>query len=202
MRILVLGPNLNRVNDIIRHHEIEATEAPLDNLVSRFKPDILLSYGYRHLVTRDALNAVQGRAMNMHISLLPWNGGADPNFWSWLQNTPKGVSIHWMSEKFDRGNIVAQSEVALNRLETMSETYEILHTQICNLLAESWADIEAGTAPSVSQPPGGSYHNSADRNPYLSLLSEGWDTPCHVLEDYGLEKGLWRPDGVHSLADT
>ncbi len=192
MRILVLGPNLERLTDIIGDHDVEVTHERLQaSEIHEAKPDLLLSYGYRYLLPKDALRAVGGRAINMHISLLPWNRGADPSFWSWLQKTPKGVSIHWMSEQLDQGNLLAQSEVALSRDDSLSETYEVLQSSVCHLLSQVWPDVEAGTAPSHKQPRGGSYHNVVDKDPYLSLLDRGWDTACRVLEDHGRERGLW-----------
>src|SRR4051812_8248946 len=63
------------------------------------KTDFLVSFGYRYKVTPDVLARFGWRAINLHISLLPWNQGADPNLWSFLENTPKGVTIHAMTER-------------------------------------------------------------------------------------------------------
>ena len=44
------------------------------------------------------------------MSYLPWNRGADPNFWSILEDTPKGVTIHIMDESIDTGDILYQKD--------------------------------------------------------------------------------------------
>ena len=47
----------------------------------------------------------------MHTSYLPHNKVAHPNFWSFIKNTPKGVSIHEMTNKLDCGPIVYRKKV-------------------------------------------------------------------------------------------
>lgn len=52
----------------------------------------LISYGYRHIISQDVLSLFPNRAINLHISYLPYNRGADPNLWSFIEDTPKGVT--------------------------------------------------------------------------------------------------------------
>ena len=40
------------------------------------------------------------------MSFLPYNRGSHPNFWSFVENTPKGVSIHEVSNGIDDGDII------------------------------------------------------------------------------------------------
>lgn len=49
--------------------------------------------------------------LNLHISYLPWNRGANPNFWSFVENTKKGVTIHEIDEKLDKGKILLRKEL-------------------------------------------------------------------------------------------
>src|SRR5690606_983365 len=76
--------------------------------------DLLVSFGYRHI-----LKDLSVPAVNIHISMLPWNRGADPNFWSWLDHTPKGVTVHLMDQGIDTGPIIAQREVAFGFGQTL-----------------------------------------------------------------------------------
>ena len=39
--------------------------------------------------------------VNLHISYLPFNRGSHPNYWSFVENTPKGVSIHEIDEQIE-----------------------------------------------------------------------------------------------------
>jgi len=74
----------------------------------------VVSYGYRYIITKDILDEFPDRAINLHIAYLPWNRGADPNFWSFVYGTPKGVTIHYLNEGVDTGDIIVQQEADVN----------------------------------------------------------------------------------------
>ena len=75
-------------------------------LINRY--DLVLSYGYRHILKPDLLAALKHPIINLHISLLPFNRGASPNFWSFYDNSPSGVSIHLIDQGTDTGPILWQ----------------------------------------------------------------------------------------------
>ena len=70
--------------------------------------DLVLSYGYRHILKPGLLAALKRPIINLHISLLPFNRGASPNFWSFYDNSPSGVSIHLIDQGTDTGPVLWQ----------------------------------------------------------------------------------------------
>lgn len=143
----------------------------------------VVSYGYRHILKADVLAAMPAVAVNLHVSLLPWNRGADPNFWSFVDNTPKGVTIHCLAEGVDTGDILAQKEVAFGPGEhTLASTYARLQDEIQDLFKARWPAILAGTCPRRPQVGEGSLHRMKDKDMLAHLLSDGWNTSVRVLE--------------------
>lgn len=173
MGVLVLGPNADRLAPIVG--QAEATEERI-TVADAARFDLLVSYGYRHILRADVLETCP--AVNLHISLLPWNRGADPNLWSWIDGTPKGVTVHWMTPGVDEGPIILQRVVDLNPGGTLASTYEELQEAMVECFADAWPLILAGD-PGIEQPPGGSYHRSADKAGVE--LPQGWDTPVVSL---------------------
>lgn len=143
--------------------------------------EFVVSFGYRHLLKDWFLARFSSSAINLHASLLPFNRGADPNLWSFLEDTPKGVTIHSIDRGIDTGMIIAQREVALCDSDTLRSSYERLTMAMESLFRERWPSIRSGEAPRSAQPPGGSYHRMKDKEPFLSLLTDGWDTPVRKL---------------------
>jgi len=43
--------------------------------------DLVISYGYRHILKKEIIESSKAPIVNLHISYLPWNRGAHPNFW-------------------------------------------------------------------------------------------------------------------------
>ena len=148
----------------------------------------LVSYGYRHILKKDVLDLLPNRAVNLHISLLPWNRGADPNLWSFLEDSPKGVTIHFLDEGVDTGDIIAQREVQFNEAtDTLASTYQKLQVAIQELFKQHWDSIKSGTCPRISQAGKGSTHRMRDKERVQHLLSKGWDTPVEDLLEYAAE---------------
>lgn len=143
--------------------------------------DFLVSYGYRYILKPDVLNCFPARAINLHISYLPWNRGADPNLWSWVEDTPKGVTIHHIDEGIDTGDIITQKLVAFSGEETLANSYDRLHAEMVATFIETWPCIRNGSASRSRQGVGGSFHSSKDKR--RIVLSQGWDTPVAELRE-------------------
>lgn len=190
--ILFLGPGNSPLLDWLERQEpsvLHSSERISGAFIERAKVGLLVSYGYRHILRRDVLEQLPGRAINLHISLLPWNRGADPNLWSFAENTPKGVTIHFIDEGIDTGDIIAQREVSFadSAGETLASTYRTLQREIQRLFAEHWADIKTGRCVVARQQGRGSYHAASEKERLAHLLTEGWNTPVSVLEKYAAE---------------
>ena len=148
----------------------------------------LVSYGYRHILKKDILELFQNRAINLHISYLPWNKGADPNFWSFINDTQKGVTIHYLDEGIDTGDIIIQKNVEFDyNKDTLSTSYEKLQKEIQEMFKQCWKDIKHGTCQRQKQVGDGSTQKVKDKESLLSILTDGWNTPIAKLVEYSAE---------------
>ena len=184
MKILFLGPPVESMITFQRsfHDEVVCSEEPINPesaIISGI--DIIVSYGYRHIIKRPIIEMFPNKIINLHISLLPWNRGADPNLWSFLEDTPKGVSIHYIDSGVDTGLLVAQKRVEMFADDTLATSYDKLTQSIRKLFFECWPDIRNGRIQGIKQADGGSAHRMKDREQYEHLLTQGWDTPVKSL---------------------
>jgi methionyl-tRNA formyltransferase len=192
MKVLFLGPGDSAVLDFLKSAESQVVQTAdrLDEaFLDRNAADFLVSHGFRHILRPDVLNRFPRRAVNLHISYLPWNRGADPNLWSFIENTPKGVSIHYVDAGIDTGDVIAQRLVEFGAAETLRSTYARLQAEIAGLFTEHWSRIRTGSCGAAKQAGPGSFHRVADREKVVHLLTNGWDTPVADLEKAGAE---WR----------
>jgi methionyl-tRNA formyltransferase len=184
MKILLLGPCRNHINTFIQSlgDEIITNEKPLTGQSKILQNvDFIISYGYRHIIQKDVLCLFPNKIINLHISYLPWNRGADPNLWSFLEDSPKGVTIHCVNQGLDTGDIFAQAEVDYNEEDTLRTMYERLTVTIENLFRQIWSNVRNGKIGAFPQSKGGSYHNISDRKQYEHLLTQDWDTSVNQL---------------------
>jgi methionyl-tRNA formyltransferase len=152
--------------------------------VAALAPDLIVSHSYRHILKRDVLAAAPGRFINLHISLLPYNRGADPNLWSFLDDTPKGVSIHLIDEGIDTGAILLQREVSFDEnRETLGSSYATLQQTIGELFIDNWPSLRDGRIAPRSQTGTGTFHRASEFAALKDALlgDVGWNVPIPVL---------------------
>ena len=89
------------------------------------------------------------------MSLLPYNRGSHPNFWSFLNRTPKGITIHEVDCGADTGNIIFQKEFDLDpnfeKYSTFKKTYDFLFLELENLFIDHFDKIVAQNYNSKKQ---------------------------------------------------
>ena len=188
MKILFLGDRDNPILEWlikIGENVIQTSEKITPEYVNFNEIDFIVSYGYRHILRKDILDLLPNKIINLHISYLPYNRGADPNFWSFIENTPKGVTIHYLDEGIDTGDIITQEKVKFNtKKETLATSYEKLQLTIQKLFKQSWQDIINKKFKPKKQVGVGSLHKVKDKIDFDYLLKDGWNTPVSVLVKY------------------
>lgn len=139
--------------------------------------DWIISFGYKHIITEDIINHFKSNIVNLHISYLPYNRGMHPNFWSFRDGTPKGVTIHQIDKGLDTGDIVLQKEVIFKKeQDTLKSTYEVLIEEIQNLFIENYKAIFNKTIKTYPQVGQGTFHYGKEIEKYKDLLTENWNT--------------------------
>ena len=149
--------------------------------IEELAPLMAVIHGYRLILRRPVLDRLPDRIVNLHISYLPYNRGADPNLWSLLEDTPAGVSIHYVDEGVDTGDLIAQRRLELGDEETLATSYAALQAAMLELFREHWPAIREGRCERRPQTGPGTSHRVADRAAVEHLLIAGWDTPVGAL---------------------
>ncbi len=139
--------------------------------VKKFKPDLILSLGYRSIVPREFLKIPKLGAYNMHKSLLPMNKGANPVFWTILNMQNAGISIHHMNSKIDNGPIVMQKKINFDFSNNAKDIYEKLEIYQYKIFKEFWKKINKGKLKIIKNKYLPSYHKKKDFLDKINLKS-------------------------------
>jgi len=124
--------------------------------------DWIISFGYRHILSKQIVSVMKNKIINLHISYLPYNRGADPNYWSFKENTPKGVSIHFIDEGIDTGSILVQRLCTFSEEDTLKSSYNKLIKYIKELFYENFDKITEGLIIPKPQLGKGTFHKKTD----------------------------------------
>jgi len=143
--------------------------------LKKLNPDLIISYNYRHIIGKEVLKKY--KIINLHISYLPYNRGAHPNFWAYVEHTPVGVSIHYIDEGIDTGSIISQKKVVIGNEETLRSSYKKLHFHM-RILFKSIFNKLNKISPR-KQKDRGTFHFSSE----LPVLKKGWDTKIKDLKN-------------------
>lgn len=153
-------------------------------------PQLIVSYNYKYIIDREVIHFMQGNMINLHISYLPWNRGASPNIWSFIDNTPKGVTIHQISPECDAGKLLYQKECFFcAEEETFESVYHKLNNEIIALFMTHWEEIRDGNYILYDQKGEGSSHTINDLKKLRACVEFQWsDNIAVFLEKYKIWK--------------
>jgi len=132
------------------------------DLLEILRPDLVVSAGFRDIVPARYLEIPSYGCINLHKSLLPYNRGAQPNVWSIVEDTPAGVSMHYMDSGIDTGPVIAQRGVQVEFSDTGETLYRRLEEVQFELFRETWPSIRAGQVEPQPQSGSGSLHYKRD----------------------------------------
>jgi len=185
MRVLLLGKENTKVaNFLLENENLIITEIKINlEYLEKVNPDFIISYNYRYLIEEEIIDNFPDQIINLHISYLPWNRGADPNLWSFIDDTPKGVTIHKITAGLDKGDILLQRKITFQDIETLYTSYMKLQDEIQTLFIDNWNRLKNNLIFAESQVGKGSYHRRKDKEKILSLLPNGWNTKIWELKE-------------------
>ncbi|MCX5890250.1 MAG: formyltransferase [Deltaproteobacteria bacterium] len=158
-------------------------------VMRRLEADFLFSCYYRQMLKQPLLALPRLGALNLHGSLLPRYRGRCPVNWVLIQGeTETGVTLHYMEEKPDKGDLVGQKRVAITPEDTAVTLFARMTVAAGALMQETYPLLRAGAAPRLPQDQGqASYFGG--RKPADGLIS--WDKDAVAV--YNLVRAVTHP---------
>jgi methionyl-tRNA formyltransferase len=122
--------------------------------VARLAPDLLVVMAYGQILPPALLALPRLGAINLHASLLPRHRGAAPVHAAILAGDERsGVTVMWMDEGLDTGDILLARECGIGADETAGTLHDKLAVLAPTALTAALELIMAGTAPRWAQDP-------------------------------------------------
>jgi len=116
-----------------------------ENEIKKINPDLTVVVSYGKILPKSFLEIPKFGTINLHPSMLPKYRGPAPIQWAVLNGDKKtGVSIMYLDEGMDSGDIIEQKEVDIGDDETTGELWERLSSLGADLLVKVIEDIENG----------------------------------------------------------
>ncbi|WP_040228040.1 methionyl-tRNA formyltransferase [Bhargavaea cecembensis] len=120
--------------------------------VLSMKPDLVVTAAYGQILPKELLDAPALGCLNVHASLLPdYRGGAPIHQAIIDGRRESGVTIMYMAEKLDAGDIISQVRVPIGNDEDTGELFDRLSEAGTDLLKETLPSVIAGTNDRIPQ---------------------------------------------------
>ncbi|WP_160720072.1 methionyl-tRNA formyltransferase [Bacillus sp. USDA818B3_A] len=109
------------------------------------EPDLIVTAAFGQILPKKLLEAPKFGCINVHASLLPELRGGAPIHYAIIQGKKKtGVTIMYMVEKLDAGDILTSVEVPISEDDNVGTLFEKLSQAGAELLSETLPSLLAG----------------------------------------------------------
>lgn len=121
------------------------------NRLESLNLDLIVLAWWPYIIKRRLIEIPRLGCLNFHPSLLPHNRGKHPNFWTLFNEAPAGVTIHWVNEGVDSGDIAFQSILETTWEDTGQTLYVKAQAAMLKLFKDNFLAIKRGEIPRIPQ---------------------------------------------------
>lgn len=154
--------------------------------LASYKPDLIVTAAYGQLLPKAVLELPPRGCINVHGSLLPkYRGGAPIQRAIMNGERVTGVTLMYMAEGLDTGDMIAKAEVAIGEDDDAGVMFDKLAQAGAKLLSAQLPAVLDGTAPRTAQ-------NDAEATyaPNLTREDERIDWSRPAVQLYNQLRGL------------
>jgi len=120
--------------------------------VLALQPDLVITAAFGQILPKKLLEAPKYGCINVHASLLPELRGGAPIHYAIIQGKEKtGITIMYMVEKLDAGDILTQVEVPIDERDTVGTLQDKLSIAGAQLLSETLPKLLRGELTPIKQ---------------------------------------------------
>jgi methionyl-tRNA formyltransferase len=131
--------------------------------IKDLEPDLAILAWFGYILKKEFIQLFPFGCINLHNSYLPYNRGKYPHVWAIYTNSKYGVSIHYVNEKIDAGDIIARKEIKIKPTDTAGSLYERSLEEIVRLFIDTWPKIKEGKVRRIPQNDKiATYHSAKD----------------------------------------
>jgi len=150
------------------------------------KPDIAIVCAFDHKISGELIKIPPLGFINCHPSLLPHYRGGNPYFHV-IKNDEKktGVTIHYMDENYDTGDIIAQDKIDIKHDETFGTIFNRLNQKSVEMITDIADKFEKyGKLPGIPQNSVEKYEKAPNVSPEKNDILIDWTKDATFIERF------------------
>lgn len=120
--------------------------------IKTWQPDLVLSIYLNQLIKPELIDLPSQGTLNIHPALLPRNRGLWPYFWVMANGEKEtGVTVHWVDQKFDTGDLLLQEKIVVEPLVTLTTLQYNSAVIGADMLVKAVKLVAEGSPPRLPQ---------------------------------------------------
>ena len=158
----------------------------LNKIIKEKKIKFIVSDRYRFKIKDNVILKFKKNIINLHHSYLPFSRGWQPIFWTVYDRKPLGVTIHYVSNKIDSGNIIIQKKINYKNDDSLNELYAKVRTELTKLFKKNWISIKKNKNKSKKNKTlNGTIHFRKEDFIIKKIINKkGWKTLVSDVKEY------------------
>lgn len=163
--------------------------------LAAYEPDLIVTAAYGQILPKSVLDLPKFGCVNVHGSLLPkYRGGAPIQRCIINGEKVTGVTLMYMAEGLDTGDMISRVEVPIEDTDTSGTLFEKLSLAGCELLKNEMPKLVVGRVQATPQD-----DSEASYAPNLSRDDERIDWNANSFDIYNRIRGLVPFSGAFTL---
>jgi len=108
--------------------------------------DVIVSIASPKKFNKELIEIPKKACINIHAGKLPKYRGINPTFWTLLNNeSNSAITVHYITEKFDDGNIINQKFFDLQNISTLNQAYQKILKITPKIIIKTLEEIQKET---------------------------------------------------------
>ena len=133
------------------------------NFISSNEFDTGFLIWWPKIISKELLTKAKNGFINTHPSFLPFCKGKHYNFWTLVKNCKFGVTLHYVDEGIDTGDIICQKAIEYDWLDNGQTLFEKARSEMINLFKAFYPKYREDKISRIKQDPQkNSYHHSSE----------------------------------------
>ncbi|MGC5310948.1 formyltransferase family protein [Micromonospora zamorensis] len=124
--------------------------------------DYIVLAWWPYVVDREVFSLPAQACLNFHPGFLPYGKGMNSNFWAVRDDEPFGVTIHFVDERLDGGDIICQRRITVGWEDTGQTLLARAKRELTDLYLTLLPDIVRGQLTRSPQATTGSFHRRVE----------------------------------------
>lgn len=143
--------------------------------INEISPDLIISLSATEVFNERLLSLPSKGCINLHSGPLPNYRGLFPTFWQLLNGEKEiGVTVHFMNEDIDGGNILLQEKIEISPSDSLSSLLNRVKTTGAQILLKALEIIESNNIITIpNEITNGSYYGLPKRKDIKAFLNKG-----------------------------